>query len=39
MLLLTSNPPQWRISFRLDDTRYAASVFVTDDPPWLGPAR
>jgi len=33
MLLLTSNPPQWRIRFRLDHTRYLATVFVTDDPP------
>ena len=39
MLLQTSNPPKWRIGFRLDGTRYAASVIVTDDPPRLLPAR
>jgi hypothetical protein len=39
MLLLTSNPPQWRIGFRIDDTRYVASVFVTGDPPRLLPVR
>jgi len=39
MLLLTSNPPQWRIRFRLDDTRYVATVWVTDDPPRALPAR
>ena len=39
MLLLTSNPPQWRIGFRLDHTRYVASVFVTDDPPRPAPVR
>jgi hypothetical protein len=39
MLLLTSNPPQWRIGFRLDDTRYLASVWITDDPPRAVPAR
>ena len=39
MLLQTSNPPQWRIGFRLDQTRYVASVVVTDDPPRLIPAR
>jgi hypothetical protein len=38
-LLLTSNPPQWRIRFRLDHTRYLATVFVTDDPPRPLPAR
>ena len=38
MLLQTSNPPQWRIGFRLDRTRYVASVFLTDDPPRLLPA-
>ena len=39
LLLLTSNPPQWRIGFRLDRTRYVASVFVTDDPPRPLPLR
>ena len=38
MLLQTSNPPKWRIAFRLDDTRYAASIVVTDDPARLLPA-
>jgi hypothetical protein len=37
MLLETSNPPKWRIAFRLDQTRYAASIVVTDDPPRLLP--
>ena len=35
MLLRTSNPPKWQMSFRLDDTRYIATVIVTDDPPRL----
>jgi hypothetical protein len=39
MLLLTSLPPKREIGFRLDDTRYAARVVVTDDPPRLLPAR
>jgi hypothetical protein len=39
MMLLTSNPPQWRIGFRLDETRYVATVWVTDDPPRAMPAR
>jgi hypothetical protein len=39
MLLQTSNPPKWRIAFRLDQARYAASVVLTDDPPRLLPAR
>ena len=39
MLLQTSNPPRWRIGFRLDDSRYVASVIVTDDPPRPIPAR
>lgn len=39
MVLLTSNPPQWRIGFRLDETRYTATVWVTDDPPRRMPAR
>jgi hypothetical protein len=39
MVLLTSNPPQWRIAFRLDETRYVATVWVTDDPPQPIPAR
>jgi hypothetical protein len=39
MVLLTSNPPQWRIGFRLDETRYTARVWVTDDPPRPMPAR
>jgi hypothetical protein len=34
-LLLTSNPPQHQISFRLDDTRYMALVVVTAEPPRL----
>jgi hypothetical protein len=38
-LLLTSNPPQWRLSFTLDATHYIALVRVTDDPPRLMPAR
>lgn len=38
-LLLTSNPPQWRLSFVLDTTRYIALVRITDDPPRLLPAR
>ena len=33
MTLRTSNPPQWQIGFRLDDTHYAARVVITDDPP------
>jgi hypothetical protein len=33
--LRTSNPPQRQISFTLDDTRYIALVFVTDNPPRL----
>ena len=37
-LLLTSNPPQWRMSFTLDDTRYVALVVIDDDPPHLRPA-
>jgi hypothetical protein len=39
MVLLTSNPPQWRIGFRLDETRYVAAVWITDDPPRAQPAR
>src|SRR2546429_224430 len=39
LLLLPSTPPQWRIGFRLDRTRYVASVFVTDDPPRPLPVR
>jgi hypothetical protein len=39
MVLLTSNPPQWRIGFRLDETRYVAAVWITDDPPRALPAR
>jgi hypothetical protein len=39
MLLLTSNPPQWRMTFTLDDTRYVALVAITDDAPRLTPAR
>jgi len=39
MLLQTSNPPKWRIGFRLDDVRYTAAVVVTDDPPRPLPAR
>lgn len=39
MLLLTSNPPQWRMTFTLDDTRYIALVMITDDPARLIPAR
>ena len=35
MLLRTSNPPQRQVSFTLDDTRYIALVFVTDNPPRL----
>lgn len=38
MVLLTSNPPQWRIGFRLDETRYVAAVWITDDPPRAMPA-
>lgn len=38
-LLLTSNPPQWRLSFTLDTTHYIALVQITDDPPRLLPAR
>jgi len=38
-LLLTSNPPQWRLSFTLDETRYIALVVITDDAPRLTPAR
>jgi hypothetical protein len=39
MFLQTSNPPKWRIGFRLDASRYVASVILTDDPPRLIPAR
>jgi hypothetical protein len=39
MVLLTSNPPQWRIGFRLDETRYVAAVWITDDPPRTMPVR
>jgi hypothetical protein len=39
MVLLTSNPPQWRIGFQLDETRYVATVWITDDPPRSIPAR
>lgn len=39
MMLLTSNPPQWRIGFRLDETHYVAAVWVTDDPPRAQPVR
>lgn len=35
MLLKTSNPPKRYVTFRLDQTRYAALVPVTDDPPRL----
>jgi hypothetical protein len=38
-LLLTSNPPQWRLTFTLDTTRYIALVRITDDPPQLKPVR
>lgn len=34
-LLRTSNPPKWRITFRLDDTCYVALVTIIDDPPRL----
>ena len=36
--LLTSNPPQVRMAFTLDDTRYIALIFLTDDPSRLMPA-
>jgi hypothetical protein len=39
MILQTSNPPKWRIGFRIDETRYIASIVVTDNPPRLLPAR
>lgn len=39
MTLLTSLPPQREIGFRLDQTRYIARVYLTDDPPRLLPAR
>ena len=39
MLLLMSNPPQWRMTFTLDDTHYVALVMITDDPARLIPAR
>lgn len=39
LLLRTSNPPKWQITFRLDDTRYVALVVLTDDPPRPTPAR
>jgi hypothetical protein len=39
MLLLTSNPPQRRVTFTLDDTRYIALVVITDDAARLIPAR
>jgi hypothetical protein len=35
----TSNPPRWRMTFTLDDTRYVALVVITDDAPRLTPAR
>ncbi len=35
MLLKTSNPPKFQLSFRLDETRYIATVTVTDSPPRL----
>lgn len=38
-LLLTSNPPQLRMTFTLDDTRYVALVVITDDPARPTPAR
>jgi len=38
-LLFTSNPPQWQMTFTLDDTRYVAMVVIHDDPPHLVPAR
>ncbi len=38
-LLFTSNPPQWQMTFTLDDTRYVAMVVIHDDPPRLVPAR
>jgi hypothetical protein len=37
-LLFTSNPPQWQMTFTLDDTRYVAMVVIHDDPPRLVPA-
>ena len=39
MFLLTSNPPRWRMTFKLDDTRYIALVMITDDPARLIPGR
>jgi len=39
MLLRTSNPPKFSLSFTLDDTRYIALLTVTDDPPRAIPAR
>jgi hypothetical protein len=32
------NPPQWRLSFTLDETRYIALVVITDDAPRMTPA-
>lgn len=39
VLLRTSNPPKFTLSFTLDDTRYIALLTVTDDPPRAIPAR
>lgn len=39
VLLRTSNPPKFNVSFVLDDTRYIALVTVTYDAPRITPAR
>ena len=39
VLLRTSNPPKFTLSFLLDDTRYIALVTLTYDPPRASPAR
>ena len=39
LLLRTSNPPKFTLSFVLDDTRYIALVTLTHDPPRASPAR
>jgi hypothetical protein len=37
-MIFTSLPPQRRLSFRLDDTRYIAMVFITEPVAKLTPA-
>ena len=37
--VLTSFPPKRRLSFKLDDTRYIATIVISDHPGRIEPAR